>query len=350
MRFARIVVVVLGLAGSAGAQTPVSFADYRAAVAAYRHGDIDLAAGLLANRPAESIKRAARALLTDEDDWRVAGAMAMLHTELVLRGRSISGPEVSLNMNLGLEIVESPRLARVHGDRAQQQQIAEFQERWYALAASVFLASTDPAGADRFVTRGLGVFKKSARLRMLAGAVDELRAHNLSADLHDRSVIAAMRPSRARSNLLGAVSSYQAALAENPLLAEARLRLGRTLALLNRVEPAREALQAAAAAGDPVVTYLAQLFLGALSSYQRDYAAARQAFQAALELRPMCQTPYIALAFAERMSGHDAAVGELFERFGAWQSAPLEADPWWAYQNGGLDDDSLEWLRERVVE
>jgi tetratricopeptide (TPR) repeat protein len=160
-----------------------------------------------------------------------------------------------------------------------------------------------------------------------------------------------MKPSQARQDLLGAINDYRAALDEDPSLAEARLRLGRTLALMNRVEPAREALEAAAAtAGDPRVTYLAQLFLGALSSYQRDYPRARQAFQAALEIAPMCQTPYIALAFVERMTGHDEAAHALFERFSAWQSAPLEADPWWAYQNGGLDDDNLVWLRAKVAE
>ena len=121
---------------------------------------------------------------------------------------------------------------------------------------------------------------------------------------------------------------------------------------MNRVEPAREALEAAAAtSGDPRVTYLAQLFLRALSSYQRDYPLARQAFQAALEIAPMCQTPYIALAFVERMTGPRRsgarAVRALFRPGNRHRS---RADPWWAYQNGGLDDDNLVWLRAKVAE
>src|SRR5262249_42014262 len=154
-------------------------------------------------------------------------------------------------------------------------ELATFRERWYSLAASVFLASTDPENADQFVARGLNVFKKSARLRMLAGVVHELRAHLRFADMHDRSIIAAMRPSPARQDLLNAINDYRTALEEDPLLSEAQLRLGRMLALVNRTGPAREALEAAAKApGDPRVPYLAQLFLGAMFSYQRDYVAA----------------------------------------------------------------------------
>ena len=91
-----------------------------------------------------------------------------------------------------------------------------------------------------------------------------------------------------------AIKQYQTALEEDPSSNEARLRLGRMLALVNHAGPARDALQQAAAARDDWrITYLAQLFLGALSSYERDYAGARQAFQAALAIAPMCQTAYI---------------------------------------------------------
>ena len=344
------VVVTLGLAWPAFAQTAVSSSDYRAAIAAYRNGELSVSAGLLENRSPESLRRAARSLIAENDDWRVTAAVAMLHTELVIGGRATSKADIAFHMGVALEAVESVRLSFAGPDPDRAKELATFRERWYSLAASVFLASTDPANADQFVARGLGVFKKSARLRMLAGEVYELRAHIRFADLHDRLIISAMRPSPARQDLLGAINDYRTALDEDSSLAEARLRLGRTLALVNRIEPAREALEAAAKTpGDSRVSYLAQLFLGALFSYQRDYAAARHAFQAALEIMPTCQTPYIALAFVERMTGHDDSARSLFDRFSSWQSAPLEADPWWAYQNGGLDDEGLAWLRTRVM-
>jgi tetratricopeptide (TPR) repeat protein len=344
------VVFILGLAWPAFAQTAVSSADYRAAVSAYRKGDLPVAATLLENRSPESLRRAVRSLIAENDDWRVTGAAAMLHAELVISGQATSKADIAFHMGLALDAVENVRLSFAGPDPDRATELATFRERWYSLAASVFLASTDPENANQFVTRGLDVFKKSARLRTLAGEVYELRAHLRFADMHDRSIIAAMRPSPARQDLLIAINRYQAALDEDPSFGAARLRLGRTLAMVNRIEPAREALEAAAKApGDPGVGYLAQLFLGALFSYQRDYVAARQAFQAALEAKPTCQTPYIALAFVERMTGHDDNARALFERFASWQSAPLEADPWWAYQNGGLDNDSLVWLRAKVV-
>jgi len=345
-----IAVVAIGTAAAVNAQTPLSYPDYRAAVGAYRKGDVNGAAALLANRSPDSLKRAARLLVEENNDWRLVAAAAMLHTELVILGRVVSKPDVSLHMRLALDAIDSERLPFRPPGRDRAQELDAFRERWYSLAASVFLASTDPDGANQFVTRGLNSFKESGRLRLLAGEVSELRAHILYADLHDRAIITVMRPSQARQFLVGAASEYQAALAQDPSLAEAQLRLGRTQALLNHVEPARAALQAAASHGEPRVTYLARLFLGALASYQRDYQAARQEYQAALEIMPSCQTPYIALAYVERLTGHDAAVAELFERFASWQSSPLEADPWWAYQNGGLDEDSLAWLREKVME
>jgi tetratricopeptide (TPR) repeat protein len=345
------VVLVLALAASVAVHADSPSADYRAAVAAYRKGDSIRAAELIGSIGSDAMKRAASSLIAETGDWRVPGAAALLHTEMVISGRARSKSDMSLHIGIAFEIVNDmqSRFARAGGDTTRE--LTAFRERWYSLAATVFLAATDPGNASRFVSRGLSEFKKSARLVMLEGVIEEMRAHLIYSDLHDRSIIAAMKPTPARQHQLYAITKYQTALEDDPSLTEARVRLGRSLALVNRVGPAREALQLVAATSDDSRNaYLAQLFLGALSSYQRDYASARESFQAALDIFPTCQTPYIALAFVERMTGHDAAARELFDRFSSRRWVALEADPWWAYQNGGLDDDGLTWMQGRVRE
>ena len=196
------VVLVLGLACSATAQTSLPSTDYRAAVSAYRNGDLNRAAELVASRSLESMKREAASLMSAGADWRILGAAAMLHTEIVISGRAIAEPGARLHMGVALEIVEGMRSSLAGAERERAKEIAAFRERWYSLAATVFLSATDPENASQFVSRGLGEFKKSARLRMLAGVIEEMRAHLIYADLHDKSVIAAMKPTRAREHQL----------------------------------------------------------------------------------------------------------------------------------------------------
>jgi hypothetical protein len=184
---------------------------------------------------------------------------------------------------------------------------------------------------------------------MLAGAADEMRSHIADGNLHDRETIH-LTPPGGRRTLLFAESNYRRALELDPLLDEARLRLGRVLFLRNDPKAARVQLEPVARrSARPRLRYLARLFLGAIAEYQNDLAGARLEYHEALAFCPECQTPYISLTFVEQALGHGEAAHDLMARYAAL-SPDAAADPWWFYQNGGIDEESLDWLRQQVLQ
>jgi hypothetical protein len=322
---------------------------YQDAVLAYLQGDFDRAAEALAQSSIDELKRAASALAEEHhEDWRLPAAAALLHIEVVLRGKASTSAATSLHVTLAQRIVDRLAPAGAQAGPASLAQIAAFQRRWYAVAASLYLEGTDPRGAGEYIDRGLRLFRRDARLRMLAGVADELRSHIANPNLHDRREILATPPG-GRRTLLNAESSYRRALELDPALDEARLRLGRVISLRSDVKAARVELKTVARGSAlPRLRYLAHLFLGAVAEYQNDLAGARAEYREALAIGPRCQTPYIALAFVEQALGHDGTARDLMTRYAAL-SPDTAADPWWFYQNGGLDEESLVWLRQQVM-
>jgi tetratricopeptide (TPR) repeat protein len=356
----RVLILAIGMTTTAFAygQTPGPAAGvpraYREAVVAYTRGDFDEATDAISAWSPEGLKRIISALIDAQDDWRLAGAAALLHTEFILRGKATTQAAVSLHLTLAQALVDTLRPASAPKQNAPKQNapradIPAFQRHWYALAGSVYLASTDPRGARVFIDRGLHLFKNDARLHMLAGAADEMRSHIADGNLHDRAAVHAWALAATRRTHLYAEGSYRRALELDPALEEAHLRLGRVLSLRNELKGARAELEPVARSSAPArIRYLAHLFLGAVAEYQSDLGVARREYSDALSIGPDCQTPYIALTFVEQAMGHDASARELMARYAAL-SKEATPDPWWDYQNGGIDQESLIWLRQQVM-
>jgi tetratricopeptide (TPR) repeat protein len=310
---------------------------YLDAVVAYRHGDVDKAVDRLVGWSADELKRVASALADDRhDDWRLRAAAAMLHCEIILRGKASANAPVLLHLALAQRIVD-------------KLDSADFTRRWYALAGSINLSRTDPGSASAYIDRGLLLFKNDARLRMLAGAIDEMRSHIADGNLHDREMVR-LTPPGGRRTVMFAEINYRRAIDLDPKLDEARLRLGRVIFLRNDPNAARVELKRVARDSSlPRLRYLAHLFLGAVGEYQNDLTTARDEYREALVIGPGCQTPYIALAFVESALGHEGTARDLMARYAA-VSVEASPDPWSFYQNGGIDEESLGWLRERVFQ
>jgi tetratricopeptide (TPR) repeat protein len=340
MRRVSIVVAWLVMAAVAHGQslerTPHLSKQYLDAVLAYRRGDVDNGVDRLMGWSPEELKRAASAVADGPDDWRLRASAAMLHIEVILHGRASTDTPISLHLALAERIIDkldSP----------------DFTRRWYALAGSIYLASTDPTSASAFIDRGLRLFKNDAQLHMLDGAINEMRSHIADSNLHDRETVR-LTPPGGRRTLVLAETSYRRALDLDAALDEARLRLGRVISLRNDPKAARTDLERVARdAVIPRLRYLAHLFLGAVAEYQHDLATARAEYREALAIGPTCQTPYIALTSVEEAMGHDVAARDLMARYAAL-SADAAPDPWWFYQNGGIDEESLGWLRKQVLQ
>ena len=265
-------------------------------------------------------------------------ADVMRHTEAALRLPFDAHDEFWRELDAARRIVDSlPVSANI------------YKERWYVLASTALLARTDPLNASRVIDAGRRHFKNNATLKMLEGVVEEMRGHIMNSNLHDVRTITAMTPTPARLRLNYAQACYRDALKLDPHLAEARLRLGRVLYLRNEPRPAQAELETVAAtATEPRLAYLAHLFLGAVAQQQNDRDSARRHYEQAIAIAPEHQTAYIALSFLEDMSG-DAARAQRVVAERPMPASRDNDDPWWEYQNGGVDMAAYEWLRAESI-
>jgi tetratricopeptide (TPR) repeat protein len=321
------------------AQSPSQLLDsYRNAVLAYQSGDVEGAAKAVLGWSERDLRRLAPLVVASPDE-KFPRAAAMLHTEIVM---AASGADADLHLRIAETLVTSLP--------SNRPSTSSFQQRWYALATSLFLANADPRGARSIAERGVRRFGRSPKLETLLGIASELTAHQLDAEC-SRPKCAA-RGTRAGSAIaasLGAAEGhYRRALEFDNAFEEARLRFGRILFLQDKRKAASDALEATAkGAADARVQYLAHLFLGELDKDEGDLLAASREYEAAMKAGPQYQTPYVALSFIAQMLGQTTRARETLEIL----TGPLHTDtddPWWAYEGGAVDGDALEWLRAEI--
>jgi hypothetical protein len=152
-----------------------------------------------------------------------------------------------------------------------------------------------------------------------------------------------------RAELRQAETLFRRALAANPSMPEAQLRLGRALSLLDRHADAAAILREAIASTDEaLLRYYGQLFLGAAEEALGQLDSAAAAYSAAEALYPAAQSPRIALsALARRRGDRSVALRELQQLFDLPFEPKDTADPWWTYHlaQARTVDDVLEQLR-----
>ena len=145
-----------------------------------------------------------------------------------------------------------------------------------------------------------------------------------------------------------AESLLRKALAANPSLVEASLRLGRVLTQLQRPEEALPHLrQAAAGSTDRASTYYAHLFLGDATLALGQLEEARRQYQNAITIFPDSQAARLALGFVLRSLGdRTATLAAIAPALKASPRSP-DDDPWWDYYDGDAAqvDRLLEQLR-----
>jgi tetratricopeptide (TPR) repeat protein len=132
--------------------------------------------------------------------------------------------------------------------------------------------------------------------------------------------------------------------------AEARLRLGRTLGLLDRhVDAASELRAASASLAAAEQRYYSDLFLGAEEEALGQFEAARAAYERAREAYPRAQSPYLALSALARHRGDRAGALHATQEMFALSKDPARNDPWWSYFVVGARkaEDWLDELRRR---
>lgn len=142
------------------------------------------------------------------------------------------------------------------------------------------------------------------------------------------------------------------ALAVDPNLLEARLRLGRVLTLRGRFdEAARELGIVAKQTRAGAENYLANLFLGAVCQRQPRIEEAMIPYRQAHATRPRAQAARMALAYGHASRGEkETARRMVLDALAEPWPAPRELDPWRDYARGRWQEgeERLEKLRQRV--
>ena len=146
------------------------------------------------------------------------------------------------------------------------------------------------------------------------------------------------------ADLSRAADLYRNALAIDPGLAEARLRLGRVLGIQHHTGEAIAHLERARLeTKDPRLFYLASLFLGEIHEATRDSKAATTAYRAAIQSRPDALAARVALARLLQASGRFNEAGQvLHEKLSAHPVQPPAPDPWQEYFRGWPEDVARE--------
>jgi tetratricopeptide (TPR) repeat protein len=206
-------------------------------------------------------------------------------------------------------------------------------QSWYGATLSHMLG-VDHLDNPHF-DHALELFPRTADILFLKGCL-----HESLADPRVQTVIDEIKvPPRTvldvrseRWELSEAERLFRRALQASPEHAEARLRLGRTLARLGRHQEAAVELRTALdVAPEPVLQYYASLFLAAEEEALGRLDRARAMYERAVALVPTAQAPRLALSQLAHRTGDRVAARAAFEPLlQARDQAPID-DPWWVY-------------------
>jgi tetratricopeptide (TPR) repeat protein len=294
---------------------------------------------------------------------------ALLHTDVAFRAPASAGPmdlvdrsplqrnvlylddgrQLGLNQSVGHLEMAARLLDMVtpNPDRDEKPypQRDGMVRQWYQAAAAILVKSSS---LDlTFFGRALRLFPDDAVVLFMAGALHE----TLAAPRIQDGVRTARLPTgmsyaidSERDELREAERLFRRSLLANPARVETRVRLARVLGLLGRPADAVPELRAAAAtASEPLLQYLAFLFLGREADALGDLEEAQATYEQATKLYPRAQSPRVALSELLARSGQRRAALAALDA--VWRLPPdrdSRDDPMWAYYElAGRDGETL---------
>jgi tetratricopeptide (TPR) repeat protein len=206
---------------------------------------------------------------------------------------------------------------------------------WYRAVAAFHVDRLNYGELGTHVERGRSLLRDDAVLVMMAGvkhqtfASSRVQTSLASVVLPPRTVLGI--GSRERE-LLAARHAFRDALKLDPRLVEARVRLGRVLAEEGHAAEAAGHLRAALdAADEPVLRYLAALFLGEQEAKLGRSAEAAAALAVAISVEPGAPSPHLALSQLARARGDRADAQQSLDRALTLAGRRTARDPWWSF-------------------
>ena len=248
-----------------------------------------------------------------------------------------------LHSDAAQEVRGEGRLPRLHESAAveiarlmkQDPSRRTFARRWYEAMAGLAQGENRWGEALEWAERGLEDYPDSAGMHLVLGSIEETLGARLGF----------------RAHLERAERALRSAVAADPSLVEARLRLGRVCWRLGETTEARSFLQDVLdRKPERETALLAHLFLGRLDEDAGRLDEATQAYEAALDLDPSAQAARIALSHVRLRRGDTASARAEAETALGFSGYRLRQDPFWLYPWGpsvGVEE-RLEALRREA--
>jgi hypothetical protein len=211
-----------------------------------------------------------------------------------------------------------------------------FVRHWYRATAAYQLHRFDLSSAEPHLRHATAVVAADAVLWLYKGMTHDLLAAPpvqtavAKAAVPDGFRLAVRPPDR---ELGDAQAAFATAVALDPTLVEAHVRLGRILGLSSDSRGAVDHLRIALELGpDRRLSYFASLELGRQEHLRGNAAAAREALGRAAALYPRAQSPHLALAQLAAVEGDPVrAAAQTRDALAVGRDARDGDDPWWRY-------------------
>jgi hypothetical protein len=321
-------------------------AAYPSLIDRYVAGDADGAVDGLSRWPRADVTKASKEWARQAPLKRLYQA-TMLHTDVAMSMAIGDRPDgatfhVAIAQGLVQRIVQSIK------EREREQAAAGvFAVRWHQLVASMFTGQGMLDDADWIVRSGLSLFPRAPMLYIARGVVREERvtlgAMNARGNSRGTGNVPLLSPARM---LDLASADYRHALELDGTSAVAWLRLGWLHLRTGDSRASRDLDSALEHATDDRLRYLSHLLRGFAAERLDKLDTALQQYDSARALGGRFQTAYVAVSRVNEALGHrDRA------RAVAQEYAMLEEkaeDPWWDFNIGGFDVETLAWLRAEV--
>jgi hypothetical protein len=329
-------------------------ADHSAAlreIQEWRTAEIDAAVAAL---PKAEKRLRAVPVRTSDIGFRTVEAAVLMHAEaglFALLAQSPVDADTHLRASLGLFEWSRDAAGRLLKRASRSGEPAlrvepRIDRRDYSIAlAAAALAMGFPCTARPFAEEAVRVAPLDAEVQLLSGCVNA----GLAEDIALR-----YRASDGERLLEDARTAFRNALALDPGLREARLRLGKMRLDQGRSTEAEALLAEVDDRGaDERQRYLARLFLGRVADRRGRRDEATRFYLLALQAWPDSQAARLALAQAlERSSGPAAARPFVAASLAASARLARASDPWWLYAFGppGLAKAALDRVWDRALD
>jgi tetratricopeptide (TPR) repeat protein len=277
-----------------------------------------------------------RAFAWDRPTLRAAG---MLHVEAAVTAfRANDEADFKFHSEMASTV-----LAIADRPRPKSNEVTGTTEQRATLAISLLLV--DDSGAfpsgKRYLSVAIGRFPDDPQLLLTVGTLNEADATRWIAPVPRVDDSDGARRSRAVRNaaLHDAAGLFERAIASDPSLLEARVRLAHVRILERKDNDATTLLvQVLAAQPPPEWTYVARLMLGDVDERAGKTDEANRLYVDAIAVQPDGQSAYIALSEAMYAGGNRSAATDVLARLYGRHLTPESHDPWWEYPFGNWRD------------